>query len=120
MIHGIGEKRWNRLIEHLETLEKETGTPLRKPSKESIGYGTCPIQLFAPLQIIIDGDSFSYFDTTVVGEVIYLNGDGRKKFKIYTRSDSRWWCWLTKKVRIKVLRGLIDWQMERDGQKSSV
>jgi len=91
----IGHERWTQVLNHLITMEEETGGILRRLPRGSQRQGkkeieTCPMLLFAP-DTDRDGMTFALIED---GTLVYER-DGHpslsRKYPVYPPQESIWW-----------------------------
>jgi len=102
--------RFERLINHLEELEKQTGGKLRT----EIRYikCDCPMMNFAPDN---DRRCRTYHGCDCIGLVVYRTIKTKKRhyYDIYNSKDSEWWENLSYSYRRKLTNKVIKWLKER-------
>jgi len=109
MINGISEQKWDRLIDHLISLEILTERKLI--SKRRFGPAACPIENYAPAN---DKDGLRLISCSGKGNAFYgLDGRVMTKYAIYTEEDSLWWTTLKLKTRIEINLAIKKWIEDR-------
>ena len=105
----ISQKRWDRLIGHLEELEKQTGSKLRE--KPRVSMGACPMYNFAP-----DRSGKADFSSTGFSGTVYYgitNEVESREFHIHSPNDRNWWVKLPHEEREEITKKLMQWLKER-------
>jgi len=112
-INGISEKRWNRLIGHLERLESLTGGKLIPIHRGRVH--SCPIENFAPL---CDKNGAKLVGGSMDGHVLYQQENNKlTKYQIYRWPNSVWWTMLEYTTKRKITLAIEKWIAEKKNAK---